>query len=395
MKLDAISKLEATYAARGAKPPVAWLAMRERLLETEAAETHLAASAGAAASRARPTRGPEAKKEFESIGEFLNAARFTPDDQRLVFQPKHDDGSLSAEQRMDDGASGGFAIPVQFRSELLQVNPMAAIMRPRATVIPAGTPPDAEVVIPALDQSAATNMYGGIAIEWVGEGGLKPDTSAKVRQVSLVPSECAGTITATDKLLRNWQGSGEMFGSLLRQATVAAEDVAFLTGNGVSKPLGVLNSPCAINVARQTAGQITYSDIVAMDETLFGDNPSVFWVCTKRARTWLRQLKNPAGYFIWQEDATRPSPTTLLSHPVLLSDRLPTIGNRGDIMLIDGSKYLIKDGSGPFVAFSEHVYFTQNKTVIKVFWNVDGQPWMKAPIKTENGELQSPFVVLN
>ena len=45
----------------------------------------------------------------------------------------------------------------------------------------------------------------------------------------------------------------------------------------------------------------------------------------------------------------------LLSHPVLLSGRLPTMGKRGDLMLIDGSKYVIKDGSGPFVAFSEYV----------------------------------------
>jgi HK97 family phage major capsid protein len=65
------------------------------------------------------------------------------------------------------------------------------------------------------------------------------------------------------------------------------------------------------------------------------------------------------------------------------------------VLLADWNYYLIKDGSGPFVAASEHVHFTKNKTVIKMFWNVDGAPWMQAPIKEENGWQVSPFVALD
>jgi HK97 family phage major capsid protein len=365
--------------------------------EVAAAEAHLAKSAGAVAANARPGngKGPEAKTEFESLGEFLHAVRFTPSDQRLHFQPLKRDDDMRAEQRMDVGISGGFAIPVTFRAQLLSVTPMAAVVRPRATVIPAGDPPDGVVLIPALDQSAATNMYGGVVVSWIGEGGPKPDTSANIRQISLQPQEVAGTVKFTDKLLRNWQAAGPLITQLVRGAITAAEDVAFLTGNGVNKPMGLLNASAAILVNRVTPNTITYADVLAMEETLFGDDPSVFWVCSKRARTWLRKLQNPAGYYIWQEDAQAKIPPTLLGHDVCISDRVPTLGTQGDLMLIDGSKYIIKDGSGPFVAFSDQVYFTTNETVMKAFWNVDGQPWVKNPIMTENGELQTPFVILN
>ena len=59
--------------------------------------------------------------------------------------------------------------------------------------------------------------------------------------------------------------------------------------------------------------------------------------------------------------------------------------------------YLIKDGSGPFVSASEHVYFTSNKTVIKIFTNVDGKSWLNEPIPLEGSTANtvSPFVVLN
>jgi len=363
-----------------------------RLEGLEADEAALAAAAPAVGARGiRNAPGAEAKKEFSALGEFLFAVRFNPNDQRLTglwHEP-------SAEQRTDDGASGGFAIPVQFRSDLMQVDQMPAVVRPRATVIPAGSPPDGEVVMPALDQSAATNMYGGVTVTWIGEGALKLDTTAKIRQIGLRPQEVAASMKATDKLLRNWQAAGPLLSTLLRKAIAAAEDVAFLTGNGVGKPLGFLNSSAAIAVNRTTANQITYADVLAMEETLFGNGADAIWSCSKRARTWLRQLKNPAGYYIWQEDAKEKGPATLLGYPVVVSDRVPTLGNRGDLMLLDMSAYLIKDGSGPFVAISEHVFFQTNETMIKIFWNVDGQPWVKDPIKNEAGELQTPFVILN
>jgi len=41
------------------------------------------------------------------------------------------------------------------------------------------------------------------------------------------------------------------------------------------------------------------------------------------------------------------------------------------------------------------VHFTQNKTVIKAFWLVDGQPWLAGPITQEGGYQVSPFVALD
>lgn len=369
-----------------------------RIEGLEGLEAEIEQPAPTAGQRAaRPTKGPEAKTSFESLGEFIHTIRFSPNDQRLasLYHAGGEGAGPRSEMRTDDGASGGFAIPVTFRDELLSVDQTPAVVRPRAQVIPAGSPPDSEVIIPALDQSAATNMYGGVVVAWIGEGALKPQTDAKIRQITLRPQEVAARIKITDKLLRNWTAAGALLGSLLRKAVAAAEDVAFLMGNGIGKPLGFLNSSAAIAVNRTTANQITYADALTMEETLFGDGAAVVWVCSKRARTWLRQLKNPAGYYIWQEDAKQTGPATLLGHPVVVSDRTPTLGNRGDLMLLDMAAYLIKDGSGPFVSMSEHLYFETNETVIKIFWNVDGQPWVKSPIKNEAGELQTPFVILN
>ena len=146
-------------------------------------------------------------------------------------------------------------VPTQFRPDLMQVTPQEAIVRPRATIIPPGIPPDAEVTVPVLDQTAGENIYGGVQIAWIGEGDTKPQTDFQLKQRDLVPHEVAGHIVVTDKLLRNWPAAEVTIGKLLRQAVIGAEDQAFLTGNGVAKPHGVIHSGAVINVARATANQ--------------------------------------------------------------------------------------------------------------------------------------------
>jgi HK97 family phage major capsid protein len=99
---------------------------------------------------------------------------------------------------------------------------------------------------------------------------------------------------------------------------------------------------------------------------------------------------------LWVQSAGPGLPPTLLGIPVMFNERSVALGTAGDVVLADLSQYLIKEGSGPYVAMSEHVYFTTNKTVMKIFWNVDGQPWLDAPIPLEGSTSNtvSPFIVL-
>lgn len=72
------------------------------------------------------------------------------------------------------------------------------------------------------------------------EGEEKPESNASFRNVELKPKEVAGFITVTDTLLRNAPASSTIFGQLLSNAIVRAEDRAFINGNGIGKPLGLL-----------------------------------------------------------------------------------------------------------------------------------------------------------
>ena len=336
------------------------------------------------------SRRHENPEEFRSISEFLHAVRYTPGDPRLEALAEE------RQQSMGTGSEGGFAVPKQFRDTLLAVTPQQAIFRPRAMVLPAGTPPDAELSIPALDQGAAQNMYGGVTVQWIGEGDTKPETSAKLREIKLQPREVAGHIIVTDKLLRNWGAADAVLRAQLRGAVIAAEEAAFYNGNGVNRPLGILQSPARVNVNRAVASQISYADVVGMYARLrLGMNP--VWIASQTAIPQLATIADAGSHNLWVQNAAAGLPPSLMGIPVLFHERSVALGTAGDLVLADLGYYLIKDGSGPFVMASEHVYFTSNKTVIKIFWNVDGQPWLSEPIPLEGSAANtvSPFVVLN
>jgi HK97 family phage major capsid protein len=375
----------------------------ERLEGVEASEADLDRVVPAASRRAGIQRpgGDPAAREFESIGEFLSAVRFNQNDQRLHFvegaSAAEDENGLRAEMRMDSDTAGGFMVPTQFRSNIMSVAPQDALVRPRANVIPAGSPPDAGITMPALDQSGENpgNVHGGMTFAWIEEGGEKPDTDAALRGITLTPHEIAGTVTVTDKLLRNWQASASFLENLMRGGVSAAEDYAFLRGTGNGQPLGALNAPVLKLVNRGVANQVSYTDLVNMVAVLLMRGGSPVWSIPQGALPQIAKLKDENGNYIWVANAREGFAGTLLGYPVRWNNRAPALGSKGDILLADWSYYLIKDGSGPFVAASEHVLFKQNKTVIKIFWNVDGAPWMNAPFKEENGYEVSPFVGLD
>ena len=374
---------------------------REAALEQLEADARQPLPAVAAAiGRQNAPPGPEAKKEFETFAEYLHAVRFNANDQRLAglyneVQPR-------GEQRMDTGSTGGFAIPTQFRSTLLAVEGAPAVIRPRATVIPAGSPPDASITMPALDQTGATdNVYGGVVVEKTNEGGDKPETEFALRQVTLEPQEMAGYLEATDKLLRNWTAAASLIERLFRNAMFAAEDNEFLRGNGIGGPLGALNAGATYVVPRSTAGTIVFDDVVNMLARLLQRGGSPVWMASRSVMPHILRLRNlsgsPAvgdGALVYQPSLQPGIPDMLMGYPIIWHERSPSVGNEGDLLLADWSYYLIKDGSGPFVASSEHVKFRQNKTAFKIFWTVDGQPWLTAPFTDEGGCDVSPFVAL-
>lgn len=319
---------------------------------------------------------------FQSLGEFLNAIRFQPGDDRL---------------RNFATSDAGILIPPAFSDSILSLDPEEEVVMPRATVIPAGDPPDGEFSIPYLQQGL-DGALGGVSLTWTGEEQIKPDTGEpEIKSLTLKPNEVSGTMTVTNKTLQNWQAAGAFLQNLMRQAFISGRDYKFLRGLGRGCPLGLLEAPGAIAVARTAANTIQFADIANMRGRLLpGATQGAVWLANISALPTIVQLADGQGRLIYMPgNVTQGIPDTLLGIPVVWTGKQPDLGSKGDLILTNFRYYLIKPGSGPFVALSEHVEFRSNKTVFRLVANIDGQPWVNEPLKLEDRKTTvSPYIIL-
>lgn len=347
------------------------------------------------------TRTPHNESGFETLGHFLSTAAFSPSDPRLNFQ------EFQTVQQMSDGPSGGYQVPQVFINELLSVGPEDAVVKPRARVLPVGSPPDSAVTMPALDQSGASpsNIYGGVSVAWGPELHSKLETNAMLRQITWEPKELAGMIPVSEKLLRNWAGAGNTLSLLLRGALTSAEDREYLIGSGVGRPLGYTNSDAALDVNRQTANRITLQDILSMRSRILernGARPA--WVASTAIREELLSLRNishdspPVGdqSLVFQPSLREGEADRMLGLEVTFTSELPALGSRGDLVLANFQYYVVKPGAGPFVNFGViNDDFAKGMLRLRIIYNTDGRPWMTAPIVMPNGVSMAGCVVLD
>lgn len=344
-----------------------------------------------AAANTSKSSNTKKKGQIETLDQFMTVALENPNDSRL--------DEFRAEQRMDTGSTGGIMIPSQFRTEIMSEDPEISLIRSRANVIPAGNPPDGEVIIPALedgnDVSGNPIFFGGVQVFKVSEGGLKPETGFKLRGISLKPEEMAAIIPFTDKLLRNWQAATGWASKLLSGSVAAFSDYQYLWGNGVGGPDGLCLSPARILIARANANRIQWADCAKMIAAFRGDMGNAVWAVSYSGFGDMLRMVGDGGGATNTIQWAGGTPS-LMGIPIVRHSYMKALGSLGDLALIDASKYLIKDGSGPIIetGFADGQW-QSNKRSIKITFNTSGKPWKETTFKDASGFESSFVVVLN
>ena len=137
-------------------------------------------------------------------------------------------------------SDGGFLIPEELRSDLLQLALENSIIRSRATVIPMSS---LAVPIPSVDEtSRVSSLRGGVVAYWTEEGAAIAESQAAFGQVRLLSKKLTAYCEAPNELISDAPAFSSFLSSTLPEAIAFEEDYAFFTGSGVGEPLGVLDA---------------------------------------------------------------------------------------------------------------------------------------------------------
>lgn len=311
-------------------------------------------------------------------------------------------------------SEGGFLVPETLRSEIFALSLEDEIMRRFATVVPMDS---LTVPFPSVDDTSHTSsVFGGVAAGWTAEGAALNATAPKFSRVKLTANKLTAYTEIPSELLQDSVTSLDVwFRTFFPQAIGFFRDLAYMTGDGVDQPEGIINAPGAVRVPVNTQYHVRFIDIAKAYARLWPPSlKRAIWLCSQDVLLELLQLAlsedgsgttiAPPGWLTAMQMTDTPGggdgdgvQYKLLGRPVFVTEKMPAIGSGsvpGALTLVDPTYYLVGDRQAMQVATSSEYKFQNDVVAYRITLREDGRFWLRSPLTPANGSANtlSPLV---
>lgn len=361
-----------------------------------------AATAPARTVPAAPRTSAGGTSGFRHLGEFAAAVR-NATVRGGEMDARLRNAAVSTYGNEGTGADGGFAVPPDYRSEILS----KVFNEDSLLALTDRLQSSSNTITLPTDETTPWQTSGGIQSYWVAEAGVKTQSKLALGETTLKLHTLATLVPVTEELLEDAPAMGAYLNRKAPEKMDFKVSDAIVRGTGVGMPLGFLNSPALVTVAAesaQTADTLNVTNLAKM----WGRLP----VSSRRTAVWLMHpdaeaqlplmsLANmpvylPAG------GVNGNMYGSLWGRPVIPHQVAETIGDVGDVMLVDLKQYLTvtksgsgRDSNGMRQDVSIHLWFDQDMVAYRFTMRIAGSPWWAAAISQRDGSnTQSPFITL-
>lgn len=254
-----------------------------------------------------------------------------------------------------DNTEGGYLTNIEVDRELARLQRDMSVARQEFTVRQIGAGAWKKPI-------SKSNANSG----WVGETDGRPQTDpSDIAEVNIPTHELYANVGATQTILDDAYVNIEQF---IAEETAAAfedsEGAAFFTGNGVSKPRGLLTLTTHDEAPGSRAAHGQLGVVVTGSTSTFGSYADKFmdtigylrgryrqnakWCFNALTEAAIRKIKDGDNNYLWQPATSLEVPSTLLGYGTVVADHMPDIGN-GNLPVLFGDlrrAYTIVDRFG-------------------------------------------------
>lgn len=327
--------------------------------------------------------GGTKENEATSFGGFLKAIS-QRDYERIEKVYNEHPANAVKFLNTNTGTEGGYLVPQQFLNQFMTMTERMEIVRPRAMTQPI---PFGNIEIPAIDYNqtwveGVDPLLGGLAMYWTGEGAQDTQSEPEFRQIELRSNEATTSVPVSNKLLdNNAIGLESLLMRLFTAAAAYTEDYAYIRGDGVGKPLGVLNANATLE-SDVTSGGPTVAELAAMYVRLDPECvDTAIWLVHPLLYEDIIALNADSDSAVtFLPDMQGRITAMLFGIPMYRSKVMPNTYANGGLALIDFNKYIIGQDLQLEIAMSEHADFRRRRTMWRATIRTDGQPMLNASI---------------
>jgi HK97 family phage major capsid protein len=260
---------------------------------------------------------------------------------------------IHATMSVGDNSSGGYIAPVEWDRKIQVAQRSLSPMRRLAHVITTGRS--------AYSTLWSTDNWGS---GWVGELAERaPTTTTTLSQLVIPAGEIYANPAVTQRLLDDSAiDIDQWIANCLSDEFSRQEAIAFISGDGANKPMGLLQYVAGGAGATAHPGGVLSVTPSGHASTIPGTDvlidlkyglaapyrQNAAWLMNSQTAAVIAKMKDSDGAYIWRETLLASEPSTLLGRPVEIDENMPNIG-AGNLAIAFGDfnrGYLINDRIG-------------------------------------------------
>jgi HK97 family phage major capsid protein len=334
------------------------------------------------------------KHGFDNAGEFYRAVAL------------HSNGKTDRRLEMYNAATekvgedGGFLLPEDFRDAVNNKVEGPESLLAKTTQFKTASN---QLSFP-VNESAVWDGTG-IQAFWTPELGQYQKSQPIFAEKNFRLHKVTALVPVSEELLQDAAAIESYIKAQAPQAIVHKVNTAIISGDGVGKPMGFLNSGFKYKVAKesgQAADSIIFENINNMEARLLPlSKPKAVWLVNPQVIPALRLMKFDVGggqnvpAYLPSTGLSGAPYGTLMGLPIMpLMSGVKALGDEGDISLVDLSYYwsLVKT-DGVQSSMSNHVYFDRDQNLYKFSFRVGGMVPYSTPVTTEFGNFSMSGIV--
>ena len=333
--------------------------------EIERLEQQAQVDAQLAAPTSRPVSGKPMLMTEERAATKTGTKEYTEAFWNMI-RNRGNYGEVHNALSVGEDSEGGFTVPDEFERKLVEALEGNNIFRGMATVIRTSS---GTRKIPIAEDTGEAS--------WIDEGEEIPESDTTFGQTMLSAYKLGTMIKISNELLND--SAFDLASYIARRFGVRmgnAEERAFITGDGVGKPLGLLDDAGAkigVTAAKTTA--ISFDEVFQLYYALKAPyRKKAEFLCSEALVLQLMTIKDNNGNYIWKPGLDIGKPDTLLNRPLKTSAFMPEVAAGNKVMAFgDYSYYWIADRQNRTFRRLNELYARTDQVGFLTTQRVDGK----------------------